>query len=408
MTLQDSSDVGRGTDALPELRLKRREDRRLNAGHLWIFSNEVDIAATPLGAFEPGARCRVLNDRGRFLGHAYVNPHALICARLLNRDPGVAPDRALLVERLRRALTLRERLYEKPFYRLVHGESDGLPGLVLDRYGGVIVGQIGTAGMEAMKEDLRAAIATVLEPDCLIWKNDSQARQLEGLDSYVETAAGSPPERIWLEENSVRFCVPVGAGQKTGWFYDQAANRRALLKYVPGRRVLDVFSYLGAWGLAAARAGAEEVLCVDASAPALELLQESARENSLAVETRRGEAFVILESLRDAGEQFDVVVVDPPAFIKKRRDTAKGQAAYRKLNQLAMQLLPPDGILVSCSCSYHLADADLLNAIQQAGRHLGRFVQVLESGTQSPDHPVHPAIPETRYLKSFFCRVVQE
>jgi len=408
MSLQDSSDVGRSPDALPELRLKRREDRRLSAGHLWIFSNEVDIAATPLSAFEPGARCRVINDRGRFLGHAYVNPHALICARLLNRDPGVAPDRALLQERLRRALALRERLYEKPFYRLVHGESDGLPGLVLDRYGGVIIGQIGTAGMEAMKEDLRAAIATVLEPDCLIWKNDSQARQLEGLESYVETAAGSPPDRIWLEENSVRFCVPVGAGQKTGWFYDQAANRRALLKYVPGRRVLDVFSYLGAWGLAAARAGAAEVLCVDASAPALELLQESARENSLSVATRRGEAFALLESLRDAAEQFDVVVVDPPAFIKKRRDAAKGQAAYRKLNQLAMQLLPPDGILVSCSCSYHLADADLLNAIQQAGRHLGRFVQVLESGTQSPDHPVHPAIPETRYLKSFFCRVVQE
>lgn len=394
--------------ACPELRLKPREDRRLAAGHLWVFSNEVDNERTPLGAFAPGAVCRVIGGRDRFLGYAYVNPHALICARIVGRDGRFPPGKSLFVHRLQVALALRERLHATPFYRLAYGESDGLPGLVLDRYGDVIVGQIGTAGMEAMKGELLAAIAKVVAPSTLIWKNDSGARDLEGLPSYVETALGEPVDRAVVDENGVRFEVPIGTGQKTGWFYDQAANRRALLKYVPGLRVLDVFSYVGAWGLAAARAGAREVLCVDSSAPALELLQRTAAASGLAIRSERGDAFDVLASLRDAGEKFDVVVVDPPAFIKRRRDIPKGQAAYRKLNQLAMQLLPRDGILVSCSCSHHLAQDDLIAAIQQSARHLGRFAQVVEVGGHAPDHPIHPAIPETRYLKALFCRVVQE
>jgi len=394
--------------ALPELRLKPREGRRLSAGHLWVFSNEVDTERTPLAGFAPGALCRVIGDRDHFIGYAYVNPHALICARILGRDARYPPGKSLLVHRLQVALALRERLYPRPFYRLVHGESDGLPGLVLDRYGEVVVGQAGTAGMEALKAEIVAAVEKVIAPRAMVWKNDSGARELEGLPSCVEAALGDVPEHVEVEENGVRFRVPMGAGQKTGWFYDQAANRAAFLKYVRGARVLDVFSYLGAWGLAAARAGAAGVVCVDSSAPALELLQASAADNGLDVELRRGDAFDVLAALREAGERFDVVVVDPPAFIKRRRDIPKGQAAYRKLNQLAMQLLPRDGILVSCSCSHHLAQDELIGAIQQAGRHLGRFVQVIEVGGHAPDHPIHPAIPETRYLKALTCRVVQE
>jgi 23S rRNA (cytosine1962-C5)-methyltransferase len=394
--------------ALPELRLKPHEGRRLSAGHLWVFSNEVDTDRTPLTAFAAGATCRVIGDREQFLGYAYVNPHALICARILGRDARFPPGKPLLVHRLQVALALRERLYARPFHRLVHGESDGLPGLVLDRYGDVVIGQTGTAGMEALKSEIVAAVAQVIAPRAMVWKNDSGARDLEGLPSYVEAALGEAPEHVEVEENGVRFRVPMGAGQKTGWFYDQAANRAAFLKYVPGRRVLDVFSYLGAWGLAAARAGAAGVVCVDSSAPALELLQASAADNGLQVDVRRGDAFDVLGALRDAGERFDVVVVDPPAFIKRRRDIPKGQAAYRKLNQLAMQLLPRDGILVSCSCSHHLAQDDLIGAIQQAARHVGRFVQLVEVGGHAPDHPIHPAIPETRYLKALTCRVVQD
>jgi 23S rRNA (cytosine1962-C5)-methyltransferase len=394
--------------ALPELRLKPREGRRLSAGHLWVFSNEVDTDRTPLTGFASGALCRVVGDRDHFLGYAYVNPHALICARILGRDARYPPGKSLLVHRLQVALALRERLYPRPFYRLVHGESDGLPGLVLDRYGDVVVGQVGTAGMESLKAGIVAAVEQVIAPSAMVWKNDSGARELEGLQSYVEAALGEVPDHVEVEENGVRFRVPMGAGQKTGWFYDQAANRAAFLKYVADKRVLDVFSYLGAWGLSAARAGAAEVLCVDSSAPALELLQASADANGLTVATRRGDAFDVLAALREAGERFDVVVVDPPAFIKRRRDIPKGQAAYRKLNQLAMQLLPRDGILVSCSCSHHLAQDDLIGAIQQAARHLGRFVQIVEVGGHAPDHPIHPAIPETRYLKALTCRVVHD
>ncbi len=394
---------------LPALRLKPREERRIAAGHLWIFSNEVDTARTPLTMFATGAHCRVVASNDRFLGYAYVNPHALICARILGRDPGFAPGKSLIVHRLQVALALREKLYSQPFYRLVYGESDGLPGLVLDRFGDIVVGQIGTAGMEAMKPAIVEAVDKVLGPKVLIWKNDSGARELEGLPSYVETAIGPDIEEAVVEENGVRFFVPMGHGQKTGWFYDQAYNRRALLKYVKGARVLDVFSYLGAWGLAAAAAGASEVLSVDSSAPALELLQRSAAANGLHnVRTERADAFDALAALRAAGEKFDVVIIDPPAFIKRRKDMPKGQAAYRKLNQLAMQVLGRDGFLVSCSCSHHLGLDDLMVTIQQAARHVDRFAQVVEVGGHAPDHPIHPAIAETRYLKSLFCRVVQD
>lgn len=394
--------------ALPTLRLKNGEDRRLSAGHLWIFSNEVDTAATPLNAFEKGAICRVVSSRDKFLGYAYVNPNSLISARILGRDTRYPPGRSLLVHRLQVALSLRERLYTQPFYRLVYGESDGLPGLVLDRFGDVVIGQIATAGMEAMKDDIVAALNKVLAPKALLWKNDSGARDLEGLDAYVETAFGTFPEQLLVEENGVRFRVPATTGQKTGWFFDQAANRRAFLKYVEGKRVLDVFSYLGAWGLSAARAGASEVTCVDSSAAALELLEASAQDNGLDVATIKGDAFDVLEKLHEERRKFDVVVIDPPAFIKRRKDAPKGEAAYRRLNQLAMQLLDRDGILASCSCSWHLEPDQLVGAINKAGRHVSRFVQIIETGGQAPDHPLHPAIPETRYLKAYFCRVVQE
>ena len=395
-------------NSLPPLRLKPNEERRLNAGHLWVFSNEVDTTATPLLSFQPGALCEVLSARDKFIGYAYVNPHSLICARILGRDPRYPPNGSLLVHRLRVALSLREARFAVPYYRLVYGESDALPGLVLDRFGDVLVGQIGTAGMEALRPEIEAAVQKVIAPRALLWKNDSGARELEGLPAYVELGFGELPERVEVEEGGLRFGVPVQEGQKTGWFYDQAANRLSFRKYVQGARVLDVFSYLGAWGLGALQAGASEATCVDASASALELVQRSAAEQGLTPQLVRGDAFDVMASMAAEKRKFDVVVIDPPAFSKRKKDIPKGEAAYRKLNQLAMQLLDRDGVLVSCSCSYHLAPEQLLGAIQQGARHLNRFVQVLEAGGQSLDHPFHPAIPETRYLKAFFCRVLSE
>ncbi len=393
---------------LPELRLKRGEDRRLSAGHLWVFSNEVDTARTPLPGFAPGTLCRVVSDRDKFLGYAYVNPHSLICARILGRDPLYPPSKSLIVHRLQIAQSLRRSLYERPFYRLVYGESDALPGLVLDRFGDVVVGQISTAGMEAMRADVEAAVRKAIAPTAMLWKNDAGVRELEGLPSYVEPAFGDVPEHVEVEEGGVVFRIPLGAGQKTGWFFDQAANRLALRKYVGGSRVLDVFSYLGGWGLGALRAGATEVTCVDSSAPALEGLQAAAVANGLKPATIRGDAFDVMETLHAEKRRFDVVVIDPPAFIKRKKDIPKGEAAYRRLNQLAIQLLERDGILVSCSCSYHLDPQELLGAIQRGARHHDRFAQVVEVRGQAPDHPIHPAIPETRYLKAFFCRIVRD
>jgi 23S rRNA (cytosine1962-C5)-methyltransferase len=393
---------------LPELRLKRGEDRRLSAGHLWVFSNEVDTARTPLPGFEPGALCRVVSDRDKFLGYAYVNPHSLICARILGRDPEYPPNKSLIVHRLQVAQALRRSLYDRPFYRLAYGESDALPGLVLDRFGDVVVGQIATAGMEAMRADVEAAVRKAIAPAALLWKNDSGARELEGLPSYVQTAFGDVPEFVEVDEGGVTFRIPLGTGQKTGWFFDQSANRLALRKYVGGARVLDVFSYLGGWGLGALRAGATEVTCVDSSAPALEGLQAAAAANGMKPAMIRGDAFDVMEQLHADKRRFDVVVIDPPAFIKRKKDIPKGEAAYRRLNQLAIQLLERDGVLVSCSCSYHLDPQQLLAAIQRGARHLDRFAQVVEVGGQAPDHPIHPAIPETRYLKAYFCRIVRD
>jgi 23S rRNA (cytosine1962-C5)-methyltransferase len=390
---------------LPPLLLKPQEERRLQAGHLWIFSNEVNVGATPLTAFAPGAHVQVRSSHNRFLGYAYVNPRTLISARLLGRDPDYPPGRSLLVHRLRVALALRERLYAAPFYRLAFGESDLLPGLVVDRYGDVLVAQIGTAGMEAMKQEILDALVKVVAPRAILWKNDSAIRELEGLERYVETAFGEVPDFVEVPEHGVTFRVPLASGQKTGWYFDQAGNRAMLMRHVRNARVLDVFSYAGSFGLQAARAGAAEVTCVDSSAAALEAAAATAAANGLEAELLQGDAFDTLESLHADRRRFDVVVIDPPAFIKRRKDHPKGLAGYRRLNQLALQVLDRDGLLLSCSCSYHLGPGELTDAVQRAVRHLGRFAQLIGVGAQAPDHPVHPAIDETRYLRAFLFRV---
>jgi 23S rRNA (cytosine1962-C5)-methyltransferase len=394
---------------VPELRLKRAEDRRINAGHPWVFSNEVDIARTPLAPLAPGAQVRVVSDRERFLGYAYVNPHSLICARIMSRDPEIPISGSLIVHRLNVALALRQRLSAEPFGRLIFGESDALPGLVLDRFDDVIVGQIATAGMEALRPAVEAAVRKVLRPRLLYWKNDSGGRELEQLPSFSGPAYGESVAELRVREAGVDFIAPLAEGQKTGWFYDQTANRALLGRFLPaGARVLDVCSYVGAWAVMAFRHGAASVTCVDASAAALEFAQRNAAAAGHTLQTIRGDAFDVLQNLHLTGERFDAVILDPPAFIKRRKDIPQGQAAYRKLNQLAMNLMGRDGLLVSCSCSYHLEEQQLVTAIQTAARHTARFAQIITFGGQSPDHPVHPAIPETRYLKALFCRVSRE
>lgn len=392
----------------PPLRLKRHEDKRLRAGHVWVYSNEVDVAATPLNGFEPGQTVQVQDAAGRALGVAYVNPHSLICARLFSRDPQQGLDKSFIVHRLNVALSLRERVFAQPFYRLVYGESDGLPGLVVDRFGEVLVVQINTAGMERVRVAVGEALAQVLKPRAVLLRNDSATRELEGLVQGIEPLFGEVPETVVLEENGARFEVNLREGQKTGWYYDHRMNRARMQAYVQGRRVLDVFSYVGAWGVQAAVAGAAEVVCADASASALAGVEHNATLNAVdgRMSALQGDAFEVLRALRAEREHFDVVIIDPPAFVKRKKDFKVGLEAYRRINQLAMQVLARDGVLISASCSYHLPRAKLRAVVQQAGRHLERHVQVLEQGHLGPDHPVHPAMPETDYLKAFICRVL--
>jgi 23S rRNA (cytosine1962-C5)-methyltransferase len=399
---------------LPPLVLKRHEDARIRSGHCWVFSNEVDTARTPLSAIEPGTAVRVLDSRERFLGHALCNPHALICARLMSRVEEEPINAQLLARRLRAALALRERYVGGAHYRLVYGESDDLPGLVVDRYGDVLVGQIATLAMEQRRGEIEAALQATLTGARLVWKNDGNARDLESLPRELVAPGAPMPETLDVLESGLRFQVPLADGQKTGWFYDQWANReqlRSLLRARQGERqnsgarVLDVCSYAGGWAVSALAAGAGSALCLDSSATALEWAQRNARANGKDLLVQRGDAFDVLAALGKAGERFDVLIVDPPAFVKRRKDLPQGMAAYRKLNQLALQVAAEDALLVSCSCSWHLPAEALPELLQSAAQHAGRTLRIIASGGQSPDHPVHPAMPETRYLKAVFGHV---
>ena len=392
----------------PVLKLKKNEERRIRAGHLWVFSNEVDTAQTPLDRFQAGELVDVQASNGKSLGVAYINPASLICARIMSRDPKHPPGESLLVHRINVALSLRQRFFEKPYYRLVYGESDFLPGLVVDRFDDILVVQITTAGMESMKTEAVAALEKTLRPRAILLRNDSSAREREGLPLYTESVLGDVPEQIELEDSGVRYLAPIAEGQKTGWYYDQRMNRQALGGLARDLRVLDVFSYIGAWGVKAAVAGAREVVCVDASAQALEMVGVNAELNGVAerMSGLQGDAFEVLRALREDRERFDLIVVDPPAFIKRKKDFKQGREAYRRINEMAMQLLERDGLLVAGSCSYHMPRHELQSALLKGARHLDRNLQILLQGYQGPDHPVHPAIPETEYLKAIFTRVI--
>lgn len=389
----------------PLLYLRKGAERRLRAGHLWVYSNEVDTQRSPLAGFEAGSQAELRSSADKPLGTVFVNPHALICGRLISRDAdqGMTPQR--LSQRMEVALSLRDRLFPEPFYRWVFGDSDGLSGLVVDRFGDVVVVQISTAGMETMKEAIGRAIQRLVHPRAIVFKNDGKMRSVEGLESYTEAFEGEVPDSLRVRENGANFDVPVAGGQKTGWFYDHRANRQRLQAYAPGKRVLDVFSYVGGWGIQAACAGAAQVTCVDSSGQALDAVHHNAGLNGLTnVDTLEGDAFAALKALCDEKEKFDIVVLDPPALIPRRRDQKAGEQAYARLNQLGLRLLDREGLLVSASCSMHLSQAALLDIIRASGRKIDRFVQLLEQGHQAPDHPIVPGIPETDYIKACFVR----
>ncbi len=396
---------------LNTLWLNKNAERRIRGGHLWIYSNEVDNKRSPLKTFAAGEQVIVQDAAGHALGVAMMNPNHLICARLVSRDAAQPLDRQLLEQRLRTAMHWRDHLYQKPFYRLAYGDSDFLPGLVVDRYGDVLSVQCNSAGMAALQADVLAALEVVCAPKGVLFRNDSLAREAEGLATGIE-AHGDVPAWITLEENGVTLEAPLREGQKTGWFYDHRENRAFLQRLSKGASVLDVFSYAGGWGVQALAAGAASLTAIDSSDLALEAVNRNAAryqqhgDKKAPVSCLQGQADEMMKHLLHAGQRFDIVVLDPPAFIKRRKDHAAGLKAYHHHNQLALKLLAPGGLLVSGSCSMSLTMDELTGVIGSAARNSQRLLQIVHAGGAGGDHPVHPLIPETAYLKAVFVRDV--
>lgn len=389
------------------LRLQKNEERRLLSGHLWIYSNEINNQATPLKQFVRGELVQVESFQGQVIGVAYVNPNTLLCGRLLTCDVREIIDTAFFIRRIQEALNLRERFFEKPFYRLIYSEGDFLPGVIIDRFDDTLVVQINTAGMDHLKDYLIEALLVVVKPRHILFRNDSAYRVLEGLSQSVEAAYGEPPELIITKENDCSFYVPIWQGQKTGWFYDHRDSRKHLLPYIKAKKVLDVFSYLGGFGITLAAGGANHVTCIDASEKAVHLILENAKLNHVEshVDCLCEDAFKALQKLREENRKFDVIVLDPPAFIKRKKDLKSGTGAYQQINQLALELLHDNGILLSASCSMHLSRDELLETLRRAAVKTKKRIRVLEQLHQSADHPINPGIEETNYLKGFILSV---
>lgn len=386
----------------PGLVLFAAAHRRAETGHPWVYSNEVrmDDAARALA---PGSLVALRRADGSALGVAMFNPHSLIAARILDRDAGLAIGRRFIARRIERALRLREQLYGEPYYRLVHAEADGLPGLVVDRLGDILVVQANAAGMARLEPLVVDVLARRLEPRAIVLRNDSPARLQEGLGSEVRVAAGTLDRPSIVRENGAVFPVDPLAGQKTGWFFDQRENRGFVAGLAKdGGRILDLYCYSGGFAVEAALAGAGEAVGIDRSETALALAGEAARLNRLDARCsfRRGEAFAEAERLAGKSERFDIVVADPPAFAKSRREAPAALRGYRKLARLAAGLTARGGILFVASCSYHVGAAEFAEAVRRGLADAGRTGRIIRTAGAGPDHPVHPALPETAYLKS--------
>jgi 23S rRNA (cytosine1962-C5)-methyltransferase len=375
--------------------------KRAEGGHPWIYSNEIAMEAATK-ALPPGGLVTVRKPDGKGLGVATFNAHPLVSARLLSRDATQKIDRIFLTRTLRRALALREKLFAEPSYRLVHAEADGLPGLVVDRFGTALVCQFNTAGMALLEADVLAALDELLRPEIIVLRNDSSARLAEGLTNEVRVAKGTVDGPIEFVENGARFRADLLGGQKTGWFFDQRANRRFMSALARDGRVLDLYTFAGGFAVQAALAGAREVIGIDRSEPALTLATEAARLNGVAERCafRRAEAFAEMERLAQEDERFDVVIADPPAFIKAKKDVGAGLRGYRKLAHLAGALVAKGGFLFLASCSHNAELSAFAEAIRRGLADTGRNARILRTSGADSDHPVHPALPESAYLKA--------
>jgi len=388
-----------------ELYLKKSAERRLSRGHPWVYSNEIDVERSPLKGLEPGLAVVVLTEAGNRIGSGYASPGSLVSVRLMAR--GTAALDGLIAARLEQALSWRSRCYTSPYYRLVFAEGDNLPGLVVDRFNDELVVQISTWGMEKRREEITAALNALINPRLIHFDDSSTSRMLEGLpgpavDEAVEQ--GPPARSLRVVENDIEFSIPQ-ASQKTGWYFDQRENRARASGWFAGQNVLDLYSYAGGWGIQAALAGALSVHCVDSSEPALVAAAQTAERLGCRVITERAKVESFLEGASRAKKTWDLVVLDPPALIKRKKDVAKGTVKYRSLTRQALQVVAPGGLLVSCSCSMHLDRMAHLAMVRAAARGEHRQLTIVGEGGLPMDHPTHAQLPEARYLSCWYFQV---
>lgn len=386
--------------------LGKGEDRRIKGGHPWVFSNEIrDISGEPL----PGCAAELFDTGGGFMGTGYYNPRSLIALRLLSRERADIDSAEFYREKIERALRLRRSIYPgMETFRAVYGEGDFLPGLVVDKYGDYLSVQFLTMGMDARREAVVSALLDIFRPKGIIARNDVAVRTLEGLEEGIEVLYGDIPETVRVEEHGLCFLVSLKEGQKTGHFLDQKENHLMLKGISAGKEVLDCFCYSGSWGVHAAAFGASAVVCLDISERAIALARENAAMNKVdkIVSCEQVDAFDRLRSLKVEGRGFDVVVLDPPAFVKNKKALKEAEKGYLTINRRAMELLNPGGYLITCSCSYHMGREMFRDLLVQAARQARRDMRLIETRSQAPDHPVLLQAPETEYLKCFLLQAV--
>jgi 23S rRNA (cytosine1962-C5)-methyltransferase len=386
--------------------LARGEDKRIRGGHQWIFSNEIREIS---GEKAPGETAEIFDAGGSFVGTGYYNPSSLIAVRLLSRKRADIDSADFYLERITAALAMRRLLYpDLETYRVVYGEGDFLPGLVVDKYGDYLSVQFLTWGMERRRGLIIAVLREIFAPKGIVARNDVSVRALEGLGEEAELLHGALPEQLLIEEHSLSFRVDLLQGQKTGHFLDQKENHLLLKERAGGKVVLDCFSYSGSWGIHAAHYGAAQVTCVDSSQRAVSLAGENAALNGYGgiVRLEVADAFERLRSLKGEGRSFDVVVLDPPAFVKSRKVLKEAMKGYFTINRRAMELLRPGGCLITCSCSFHMEREMFREMLTNAAQQAGREMRLVEVRSQAPDHPVLLSMPETEYLKCFVLQAV--
>ena len=390
----------------PAVKLKQGCARRAKSGSPWVFSNEIDMTAETKN-IPAGTLVRLYDANDTFVGVGSFNPHCLISFRKMASDPQTEINAAFFAKKFRRCVDLRSALVNSPFYRLVHSEGDGLPGLIIDRFDDIVACQLNTAGTDALKQEIVEALDSVLKPSCIVLRAESSARALEGLDPLYEVAKGALPDIVPVRENGIYFFADLKEGQKTGWFYDQRENRSFVGRLAPEKRCIDFYTYAGGFALHMGIGHAKEIIGVDRSESALALARKAAEKNELDGKCSwiKDNAFDVLENMNKDKEKFGIVVCDPPAFAKVKKDVAAGLRGYRKVARLAAGLVEKNGILALGSCSHHVKPDEFFTECMRGLTEAGRTGRVILQAGAGPDHPVHPLLPETAYLKMLVCQI---